>query len=238
MESPVAREHDNDQIWQISNIIELESVFTSLIHPLSAGNETGQEQLVTSTIQVTGMFPWEASLLQQYIASITEHNNAEQNAFQPIVNHFLALSTTTLGFQYTLKQCKPIKDHGQCYYFVCNLSESTKNHHKDHNNPAHQRKQFINPRKCYSCSGSLSISIHLLCSDTLDVDGEQPVVTLKYQHKHIYRPPIDNRIAPEIVQFIEEYKLNVPAEIEWMLKRDARFDSKMDNITTQQIYNH
>ena len=49
---------------------------------------------------------------------------------------------------------------------------------------------------------------------------------------------MDNRVAPEIVQFIEEHKLNAPAEIERMLKRDARFDSKMDNVTTQQIYNH
>ena len=140
VEFPVARKHDNDQIWQISNVIEFESVFTSLIYLLSAGNETDQEQLVTSTIQVTGIFPWEASSLQQYIALITEYNNAEQNVFQPIVNYFLTLSTTTLGFQYTLKQCKLIKDHGQCYYFVCNLSKSTKDHHKDHNNPARQRK--------------------------------------------------------------------------------------------------
>ena len=40
--------------------------------------------------------------MQQYIASIIEYNNAEQNTFQPIANHFLTLSTTTLGFQYTL----------------------------------------------------------------------------------------------------------------------------------------
>ena len=188
---------------------------------MSAGNETDQEQLVTSTIQVTGIFPWEASSLQQYIALITEYNNAEQNVFQPIVNYFLTLSTTTLGFQYTLKQCKSTKDHDQCYYFVCNLSESTKDRHKDHNNPARQRKRFSNPRKRYPCFGSLSISIHPLYSGTLDVDDEQLVITLKYQHKHIHRPPIDNRVASEIVQFIKEHKLNAPAEIERMLKRDA-----------------
>ncbi len=167
---------------------------------------------------ITSGYPWNSSSLQQFMASISECDKL--TAFQAITDHFLSLLKNTIGFQYTLKLRRLTKCHGMCYYFLCNLSEATRDRHQARSNPGQPKKRFSNPKKRYPCSGSLSISISPV--EALDKDN-QPIVTLKYQHTHIHRPPIDKRVDPEIIQFIEEHKLNPPADIERMLRRDVRF---------------
>ena len=212
--------------------MDLEAILTSLVNPLSAGNEPGQEELITSMCQINGTFPFLSSTLQEHMASIREPDNSRtQDALRLIADQFQTLIASILGFQYIFNQSWPIKCHGRCFYYICNLSEPTKDCHKATNNPDRKRKRFSNPRKRYPCSGSIAILV-------TPTDTEQPFITLKYQHKHVHRPPINRRIIPEIIDFIEQHKLSAPADIEEMLHKDPRFASKLDNVTSQQIYNH
>ena len=73
---------------------------------------------------------------------------------------------------------------------------------------------------------------------SLEFVEEQPIVTLKYQHKHLHQPPIDNRVTLEVIDFIREHKTSAPAIIEELLHKDKRFNGKLDNVTSQQIYNY
>src|SRR2546430_2112612 len=43
-----AIEPDNSHLWQVDSQMDLEAILTSLVNPLSAGNEPGQEELITS----------------------------------------------------------------------------------------------------------------------------------------------------------------------------------------------
>src|SRR5947209_433082 len=85
----VDTQHDNDQIYQVTNTTEFESLLTSLVHPLSAGNEPGHEWQITSTILITGRYPWNSFSLQQFMTSISECDKL--TAFQAITDHFLTL---------------------------------------------------------------------------------------------------------------------------------------------------
>ena len=67
--------------------MDLEAILTSLVNPLSAGNEPGQEELITSMCQINGTFPFLSSTLQEHMASIHEPDNSRiQDALQLIVD--------------------------------------------------------------------------------------------------------------------------------------------------------
>ena len=105
--------------------------------------------------------------------------------------------------------------------------------HRARSNLGQPKKRFSNPKKRYPCSDSLSISISSV--DALDRDNNQPIFIPKYQHTHIHRPPIDKQVDPEIIQFIEEHKLNPPADIERVLRRDVRFTSCHNSADLQLL---
>src|SRR4030081_1172235 len=90
---------------------------------------------------------------------VRDNPNITRDTLRPLADHLKALLLSVLGFQYNFKNCWPIKCHGWSYYFVCNLSESTKDRHKARNDPSFQRKRFTHPKKQYPCAGSLTISI-------------------------------------------------------------------------------
>ena len=46
---PEAIEHDDDYFWPVHDRLGLKNILTSLIDPLSRGNEEGQEEVITST---------------------------------------------------------------------------------------------------------------------------------------------------------------------------------------------
>src|SRR5437764_9212243 len=96
---PEAIEHDDDYFWSVHDKLELENILTSLVDPLSRGNEEGQEEVITLTCQVFAAFPYQSSTVQQYIASITECDNsmATQKTLRPMADHFQALFTSILG---------------------------------------------------------------------------------------------------------------------------------------------
>jgi len=149
-----------------------------------------------------------------------------------VADHFQALFTSILGFQYIFKSSWQNKSRNWCYYYICNLSDASRDGHQSANDPSRKQKRFTNPKKCYLCSGSLTITVNPECAE------EQPAVTLKYQHKHLHQAPINHRVAPEIIDFIGEHKTSAPSIIEELLHKDKRFDGKLDNVTSQQIYNY
>ena len=62
---PEAIEHDDDYFWSVYDKLGLKNILTSLIDPLSRGNEKGQEEVITSIYQVSGIFPYDSSTVQQ-----------------------------------------------------------------------------------------------------------------------------------------------------------------------------
>ena len=78
----------------------------------------------------------------------------------------------------------------------------------------------------------LTITVNPECAE------EQPAVTLKYQHKHLHQTSINHSVTSEIIDFIGKYKTSALSIIEELLHKDKWFDGKLDNVTSQQIYNY